>query len=67
MRKWSSEETFRFFLEKDLQGPAQTLQGNGVNGADLLMFTETTLVQDVKVSPFAAQKVLRARDSFLAA
>ena len=66
MRAWSVNELGSFAKARDLAGPASVLAASGVNGADLLTMDEATLVHDVRMTPFAARKVLRARDSFLA-
>ena len=53
------------FLERcDLHGPAQGCRHNGVASADLLEFTEAGLLNDLRVTPFAARKILAARASF---
>ena len=50
---------------KDLAGPAAILGANGVNGADMVTMTETLLEQELRLTPFAARKVIQARDAFL--
>ena len=37
----------------------------GVVGADLLAFTDAGLQTELRLTPFAARKVLAARDAFL--
>ena len=66
MRIWSVDGVVAFAHARDLAGPAVTLFNNAVNGADLLAVDLETLVQDVRLTPFAAKKVLAARDAFLA-
>ena len=66
MRTWQVEDVLRFAKAKDLAGPAAGLYASGVNGADLLDLDEATLVDDVRLTPFAARKLIRARDAFLA-
>ena len=63
---WQVKEVVAFLGAKDLAGPAAGLFASGVAGADLLEVDEATLVRDVRLTPFAARKVLRARDAFLA-
>ena len=46
----------------DLKGPAQVLRQNGVNGEDLSAFTLQALQKYLHLTPFAAAKVLKARD-----
>ena len=42
-----------------------TNDANGVSGADMVDMMHATLTQDLKLSNFAATKVLAARDSYL--
>ena len=65
MRSWSVAETGRFLEERDLAGPAEQAQMSGVNGADLLQLSREDLSSEVRLSPFAARKVVAARDAFL--
>ena len=48
-----------------MEGPAETCYASAVAGPDLLELTQEELIQDVKVTPFAAKKIVKARDSFL--
>ena len=42
------------------------LQANSVNGSDLLLFQSAEqLVKDLRLTPFAARKVLALRTTFL--
>jgi len=45
--------------------PIQYPFTSGVAGADLLQLSEQELINDVKLTPFAARKIVKARDSFL--
>ena len=63
---WSVEETVSFLKGCDLEGPAQTCYVSGVAGADLLELSEEELINSVRLTPFAARKIVKARDSFLA-
>ena len=65
MSQWSVNSVMSFAHGRDLAGPAAALFANGVNGADLLEATEDLLVKDVRLTPFAARKILAARDAFL--
>ena len=57
-----SANDLRFLLEaQDMSGPAAHLFSQSVNGADFLALTETELVNDVRVTPFVAKKLLKAR------
>ncbi len=38
------------------------LYANGVNGADMASLTEEILVKELRLTPFAARKVVQARD-----
>ena len=66
MMRWTVDETAQFLKTRDLRGPACVCEQSGVNGADLMELTEKTFVSDLHLSPFAARKVVAARDSFLA-
>ena len=66
MGQWSVNSVVSFAHGRDLTGPATALFASGVNGSDLLEVTEDVLVKDVRLTPFAARKVLAARDAFLA-
>lgn len=66
MAAWQVKEVVAFVQARDLAGPAASLFASGVAGADLPDVDEETLVRDVRLTPSAARKVLRARDAFLA-
>jgi hypothetical protein len=63
---WSVGGVVSFAHARDLAGPATALFASGVNGSDLVDMTDDVLVQEVRVTPFAARKILAARDAFLA-
>ena len=65
MTAWTVAELAVFWTAADLQGPAEYLQKQGVNGADFAALTCDTLVTDLRCTPFAAEKLLRVRDGFL--
>ena len=66
MRSWGVEEVGEFFNSMDACGIASVMQSNFVNGLDLLLFESAEqLVQDLRVTPFAARKVLALRNTFL--
>ena len=65
MREWTSAEVSGFLRSADLAGPATACLASGVNGADLLLLTREALRDDVRLTPFAARKVVVARDDFL--
>lgn len=67
MASWNVDETQAFLKMKDLAGPATYLSENGVNGNDLVSLNLDTLTNDLRCTPFAARKVLAARDGFLQA
>ena len=56
----------RFLAASDLDGPARTMVANGVRGKDLMTLSHEDLIDDLKLSRFAAGRVLGARDAFLA-
>ncbi len=66
MKTWHVDNVVAFAHARDLAGPATALFRNAVNGADLLVLDFDTLVSEVRLTPFAARKVLNARDAFLA-
>ena len=51
---------------QDMSGPASQLFPQSVNGSDLLALTEKELVEEVRVTPFVAKKLLKAREMLLA-
>jgi hypothetical protein len=59
------EETVSFLRGCDLEGPAATCYTSAVAGADLVRITQEELISDVKLTPFAAKKIVNARDRFL--
>ena len=62
----SVEEVGSFFNSMDACGIAAVLQANSVNGSDLLLFQSAEqLVEDLRLTPFAARKVLALRTTFL--
>ena len=65
MQQWRAGEVASFLKSKDLEGPAAVLFQNGVAGGDLFAMTSATLVKDLRLSAFAAAKVLAARRVFL--
>ena len=65
MKSWTADEVVRFLMEKDLEGPSRTLFANGVRGRDLFQLTVDSLKEDLKLSSFAAHRVLEARREFL--
>ena len=65
MAAWTVEEVTSFLQSKDLVGPAAYMGDNGVDGQDLLSLTFETLTSDLRCTPFAARKVLCARDQYL--
>ena len=52
-------------VSADLEGPAATCEANGVAGQDLLNLTVTGFCEDLRLTPFAAKKVVDARNAFL--
>ena len=65
MRAWTVSDVVSFLHGADLAGPAATFHINGVCGKDMLNMTQDTLTQDLKLSTFAAAKVLAARDGYV--
>ena len=65
MSQWSVEDVMDFMKANDLEGPGGVLVATGVRGQDLLVLEEDDLRNDLKLSRFATQRVLTARDTFL--
>ena len=65
MAAWRASELVAFAKRKDLAGPATVLFASGMDGEDFLHVDEATLVRDVRLTPFGARRLLRARDAFL--
>ena len=66
MRSWGVDALVAFFKEKDASGIAKVMLDNSVNGADLLQYNESRFLQaDLRMTPFAARKVLALRTTFL--
>ena len=51
---------------QDMSGSASQLFSQSVNGSDLLALTEKELVEEVRVTPFVAKKLLKAWEMLLA-
>ena len=66
MQRWSTEDVVRFLAANDLDGPARTMVANGLRGRDLMSRPHEELLGDLKLSRFAAARILEARDAFLA-
>lgn len=68
MAAWSVEELARRVASEDAEALSQTLRANGVNGSDFLAFEDAAeAARDLKLSPFAAKKLIRLRETFLRA
>ena len=67
MEAWRAADVQRFLGAADLAGPATTMFANGVNGCDLATMNAETLTKELRLSTFAARKVIARRDAFLAA
>ena len=61
LKSWSVKEVANFLRCADLDGPAATCEANGVSGQDLFELTVERLCADVRLTRFAAQKVVSAR------
>ena len=62
---WSSSDVRAYLVRRDLPGPARELHASGVNGKDLMDMTLHTLTHDLRLTNFAAGKVLAERDALL--
>ena len=63
--QWRVDAVVSWAVARDLAGPSKVLHENAVNGQDLLDADEGLMVKDLRLTPFAARKLLRARDAFL--
>lgn len=61
-KTWNVDAVGSFLEDADLKGPAHVFKQNGVNGKDFAAFTMQDLQQELRLTPFAARKVLLARD-----
>ena len=57
----SSSALRSLFYKQDMCGPASHLFSQSVNGQDFLELDEKHLVNEVRVTPFVAKKLLRVR------
>ena len=64
---WSTGQLHDYLVEKDLRGLATQLLSQGVAVRDFADFTEDTIVNDLRMTRFAARKLTAARDMFLVA
>ena len=66
MRSWDVDGVVDFFKANDAAGLAKIMLDNSVDGADLLSFAAAaSLQEDLRVTPFAARKILKVRDGYL--
>ena len=66
MSSWGVDQLADFLSSKDLRGPAEAMRASGVAGVDLLAWRGAAELQaDLKLTPFAARKVLAVRDELL--
>ena len=49
----------------DMAGLAAQLHRQSVDGSDFLSLSEEALTQELRLTPFAAKKLLKAREDFL--
>ena len=66
MHAWRVAGVVAFLERQDLHGPAALLYANGLDGHDLANTTMEELTTELRLSRFAAGKVLRARDAYFA-
>ena len=66
MRRWLVTDVSSFLEKADLKGPAAVLHANGVSGKDLAELGVDSFVVALRLSAFAARKIIAARDAFLA-
>ena len=66
MGSWSVAATACWLEKVELLGAAAAARDNGIAGADLLVAIEDTFVSDLRLTPFLAKKIIKARDAYLA-
>ena len=67
LASWTVDEVWSFFALQDAAGIGSVLAKNSVNGQDLCDFESAdSLTKELSLTSFAAKKVLRLRDAFLA-
>ena len=67
MDGWGVADLVAFLKGQDLAGPAAALSASGFNGHDFARTDFAELTADLRLTPFAAKKVLSARASYLGA
>ena len=65
MRAWRVPEVAAFLEGEDLAGPAIAMRTNGVAGSDFVDLSVDVMLSDLRLTRFAAAKVVAARDRFL--
>ena len=65
-KRWLVKDVSSFLEKADLKAPAAVLYANGVSGKDLAEFGVDSLVAELRLSAFAARKIIAARNAFLA-
>ena len=66
MAAWTVDALAKFLESEDLHGPAAAFRTSGVSGSDFLAWTDAnSLATDLRLTPFAARKLLACRAKFL--
>ena len=65
MTAWKVADVAEFLRSSDLAGAASVCEANDINGRDLLAATKETMIGPIRITEFAAAKILAARDAFL--
>ena len=65
MASWTCQKLREYLQAHDMEGLATHLHSQSVNGADFLTLTETQCVSELRLTPFAARKLLQERAAFL--
>ena len=65
LRGWTVAEVVSFLKANDLEGPSETIFTNGVRGSDFLDMPVEVFTQDLRLSAFAARRIVAARSAFL--
>ena len=66
MSSWKVNTLASYLEQEDAEGLAALVRKNSVNGSDLLELAESSCIDGLRCTPFAARKLMLLRDKFLA-
>ena len=65
MARWTCRNLHDYLEAHDMAGLAAQLHSQSVDGSDFLSLSQEELTQELRLTPFAAKKLLKAREEFL--